>query len=62
MASGESRGQPDRPFAVMEWKLSVSHKTPHATLKQYQDDIEWLQHNASLMWRGMSTSKNARPT
>ncbi|MGA2456103.1 MAG: hypothetical protein ABSF85_00815 [Terriglobales bacterium] len=42
-------GQPDRPFAVMEWKLSVSGKTRPATLADYQDDIDWLQHNTSLM-------------
>jgi len=40
---------PDRPFAVVEWKLSLSDKTGARKRAEYKDDIDWLRYNASMM-------------
>lgn len=42
-------GKPDRPFAVMEWKLLNYEKDRGRILAQHRDDIDWLQQNSSLM-------------
>src|SRR5215472_8511720 len=46
------RGEPDYPFAVMEWKPSVEDRTPKSIRDGYENDLRWLPDNASLMQVG----------
>jgi hypothetical protein len=42
-------GEPDPPFAVMEWKISVADRTPKYIRDDYETDLCWLSDNAALM-------------
>ncbi len=39
----------DRPFAVMEWKLSTAIRTSPSILSGHARDIQWLKDNCDLM-------------